>query len=611
MSFRSRQALALRGSKELFSMKPCGIPPPVRLLAALRVLAKSTAATSPAGVEESGSRGMHESCGWTVLLELASRRWPKLGRMSSQKFFSAAFFFSRANGWNQPLRFFPTLAYQLATRYDSYRAAIDAVIARDPLVLEMSLEAQFRELFVKPLRELSADDRNAIEDTIIIVDGLDECGPINAKLDHVKAQETIIKLITTAAASRNSPFLWGVVSRPESHIVSAFASKQARTVTWHLTLPLRAPNVDEDITSYLRDAFATICLQHPSLSPSWPSEDSLVQLVKDSDGLFAYASSAARYIERGSGLPSESRLGPEERLQSLLEPSSGSRASFSKLDQLYLLIMDQIPKAMLPNTLIILCATHRFGYGMILWKSIPILSSLFGMSDPAFYSAISPLCSVLQATRADNKSYPFLKFYHASFTDFLTTLERSTKEYYIYSDEVLCLLCSASLDALLSLPSRLERPLERYMDYVRLHECKTRQDETIAVGQLAMVLIFILPGTPNFPAHFQPYMLEKLTGLDWNAHAMAYLNRCHSLSIIKVFAQKIPRQLRSQIINSHNIILKAVWVLFGVPIGCNYVVGKGAKRALFSKSYLQKHQFFELTPYPKATWRRITLYFTI
>ncbi|KAJ3561317.1 hypothetical protein NP233_g10268 [Leucocoprinus birnbaumii] len=38
--------------------------------------------------------------------------------------FSAGFFFSRANGWNQPTRFFPTLAYQLAIKYDSYRAAV-------------------------------------------------------------------------------------------------------------------------------------------------------------------------------------------------------------------------------------------------------------------------------------------------------------------------------------------------------------------------------------------------------------------------------------------------------------------------------------------------------
>ncbi|KAJ3554554.1 hypothetical protein NP233_g12398 [Leucocoprinus birnbaumii] len=308
--------------------------------------------------------------------------------------FSAGFFFSRANGWNQPIKFLPTLAYQLAIRYDSYRAAVDAVISRDPLVLEMSLEAQFWELYVKPLRELSPEDRNAIQDTIIIVDGLDECGPINAKHDHVKAQETIIKLITTAAASRYSPFLWGVISRPETHIVSAFASKRARAVTWHLTLPLRAPNVDEDITSYLHDVFTIIRLKYPSISPSWPSEDSLAQLVRQSDGLFAYASSAARYIECGSGLPSEFRLGPEERLQSLLEPSSRLRANFSKLDQLYLLIMDQIPKETLLSTLVIIRA-NQIVPGIALWKTIPILSSLLGMSIPVFHNAISPplLCS--------------------------------------------------------------------------------------------------------------------------------------------------------------------------------------------------------------------------
>ncbi|KAJ3567776.1 hypothetical protein NP233_g6148 [Leucocoprinus birnbaumii] len=523
--------------------------------------------------------------------------------------FLAAFFFSRANGWNQPLRFFPTLAYQLATKYESYRAAIEGVISRDPLVLEMSLEAQFRELFVKPLRELSPDDRNAIEDTIIIVDGLDECGPINTKLDHVKAQEMIIKLIITAAASRDSPFLWGVISRPESHIVSAFASKQAHAVTWHLTLPLRAPNVDEDITSYLRDAFATIRLKYHSISPSWPSENSLAQLVKQSDGLFAYASSAARYIERSSGLPSESRLGPEDRLQSLLEPSSGLRASFSKLDQLYLLIMDQIPKAVLPNTLVILRASQW--NNRVLWKSISILSSLLGMSNPVFYNAISPLYSVLQVTMADNKSYPFLKFYHASFTDFLGTLSRSTEEYHIYSAAVNCLLYSASLDTLLDLPSRIQQPSDRYTlldtaHYVDLEECETRQDETIAVGQFAMDLIFESISRNQF-AHSQQHMLEKMAGVDWNAHAIAYEVSFFN-AWIKRFARELPRHFRSQIINPHNIIFKAVWVLFGVPIGWNYVLGKGAKRALLSKP--SRRQLLTFTPYPQATWRRIALSFT-
>ncbi|KAF9439506.1 hypothetical protein P691DRAFT_769572 [Macrolepiota fuliginosa MF-IS2] len=137
----------------------------------------------------------------------------------------ATFFFSRINGWNDPKKFVSTIAYQLATRYPPYRDRVDDIVLRDPLVLEKSINAQFHDLLVQPLRELKGMGIGAGEDAIIIIDGLDEC-------DGKDAQRTIIQIIITSVHEQSTPFLWAFFSRPEPHIEAAFSSKQATDHTF-------------------------------------------------------------------------------------------------------------------------------------------------------------------------------------------------------------------------------------------------------------------------------------------------------------------------------------------------------------------------------------------
>jgi hypothetical protein len=145
-----------------------------------------------------------------------------------------------------------------------------------------------------------------------------------------------------------------------------------------------------------------------------------------------------RFIDKGQGSP---QLGPEERFQLLLKSGEGSRAPLPKLDQLYLLIMDQVPKDTLPTTLLILCANeHLFPHV----RPIPYLSALFGFSQSAIFDAVETLHSVIEIMRWPR---PLLKYYHASFTDFLTTPERSTSEYCINTRDAFIRLYDACLDA--------------------------------------------------------------------------------------------------------------------------------------------------------------------
>jgi hypothetical protein len=100
-------------------------------------------------------------------------------------------------------KFWPTISYQLSTKFPSFRQAVDATIIRDPLTLSSfkSIDAQFQDLIVKPLHESSSKDRKALKNAIIVIDGLDECSSEDA-------QRLIINIVTSSAATGTTSFLW-------------------------------------------------------------------------------------------------------------------------------------------------------------------------------------------------------------------------------------------------------------------------------------------------------------------------------------------------------------------------------------------------------------------
>ncbi|KAF5349196.1 hypothetical protein D9756_009523 [Leucocoprinus leucothites] len=343
---------------------------------------------------------------------------------------SASFFFSRANHWNDPNKFIPTIAYQLATKYPSYREAVCATIVRDPFVLKKSINTQFRELLVEPLRELSPEDHDASDKAVVVIDGLDEC-------DGLEAQDTIVQVIITSVAEGTSPFLWAFFTRPEPNIVASFSSSEAKDLCWYLTLPV-SRDVDKDIEAFLRDGFRTIRAKNsiPADVP-WPLDADILRLVEQSAGLFVYGASAMRFITLGPGLP-----GPPERLKSLLDLGNNASQSLSKLDQLYLLIMQQIPKDILQNTLLILTSNAVLS----LRREVSDMCNLLNFSEATFYTLLHNLHSVLEVESPDKYGSRYLRFYHASFTDFLSAPERSTPEYCIRTHNLFSRLYSACLD---------------------------------------------------------------------------------------------------------------------------------------------------------------------
>ncbi|KAF9445138.1 hypothetical protein P691DRAFT_777785 [Macrolepiota fuliginosa MF-IS2] len=329
----------------------------------------------------------------------------------------ASFFFSRLDGKNDPDKFFTTLVCQLVTKNPHYYTLIDNKVRRDPNIVSTSITTQFKELIVLPLRELEARGHNFTDD-VIVIDGLDEC-------EGEDAQRSIIEVIATSIAQKTMPFLWAFFSRPEPHITTALHLDHIKDISWHLTLPV-SRDADRDIEAYLRDGFRMIHARYTLPSTvAWPSDSDLQQLVEQSAGLFIYAATVIRFIADGGA------LGPEEQLWAVLALTRVTHTAsnpFSRLDLFYLLIVQQIPEAILPNALSLLFTYIQLPYWQKQGKAL-ISSAILGFSSITFYAAVNKLHSVLDIERSPNGMPLSLSFYHASFSDFLRDPTRSTLQF--------------------------------------------------------------------------------------------------------------------------------------------------------------------------------------
>jgi hypothetical protein len=270
---------------------------------------------------------------------------------------------------------------------------------------------------------------------VIIIDGLDECPAVDAQVQ-------IIDLIAASICEQTTPFLWAFFSRPEPPITSAFSSKVALNMSWTLPLTLSG-NADSDIEAYLRGSFGTIRAKYSiPASAAWPEEEDIHRLISRSAGLFVYAVTAIRYI---GGL-GKGTSGLEKRLRAVLQLDSISTESpFSALDQLYMLVMIQIPEGVLSDTMSLLYINQSAAMGQFdhIWHqytpgSRPNLHCYcfaLGLSSAAFHVAISNLYSVLEVTASESGELETFRFYHRSFLDFLLDPRRA-KQYFIESPVV-------------------------------------------------------------------------------------------------------------------------------------------------------------------------------
>ncbi|KAF7761266.1 hypothetical protein Agabi119p4_10675 [Agaricus bisporus var. burnettii] len=340
----------------------------------------------------------------------------------------ASVFLSRPNKRDNPNGIFITIAYQLATRIEAYRAYIAEQLRLDPELPSRGIHAQFTTFIVEPftVKLIGAGGKR----WGILLDGLDELRGIDAQCD-------IIQLISSFAHEHpNTPLVWIIASRPESHISNTFEDDEVKHSCRLEYIPIDSTEACADVERFLRSSFEKTKKKfRHCVSSDWPSKIDFLKLTAAASGLFIYAEVAMQFI-RDSG-----HADPVARFKVLLSVIDCSNAipseenPFIHLDALYHEILSSIPSRVWPTTKQLL-GVAIYGGQVLYRRSLTLrgMSILLGITRNTFYASLDKSRSTLKISdwKAAHKNP--LTFLHASFSDYLKDSKRS-RDFYVGSEE--------------------------------------------------------------------------------------------------------------------------------------------------------------------------------
>lgn len=323
-------------------------------------------------------------------------------RLHNTGHLGATFFFKRGEGdCGSAGRFFPTILSQLADRIPELVPAVVRSLDNDSTLCEHSLQRQFGDLILLPLKNVTPEQNL---DLTIVIDALDECAG-DGDL------RTILRLLPQVNNIPSVRLRLFITSRPDFHIRLGFGRIDGSLHKDVLLEKVQAPTVEHDIRLYFRHRFAEIrregteCSYNP-LSPDWPGDECIDKLVALAVPLFIVASTICRFVSLDD---------PRGRLERLLQ----SRNPFlSSINNMYHTILLQLFRGRDAPEHRKILADFRQVVGSIVLLAEPLaIRSLVGLlevQDETIWSTLQPLHSVLDI----DKLKP-IRLLHLSFRDFL------------------------------------------------------------------------------------------------------------------------------------------------------------------------------------------------
>jgi len=315
----------------------------------------------------------------------------------------ASFFCSRDFDDRSNLQaIFPTLAFQLAYRYPSFRKELLPVLKANPDAGRESLCSQMEKLIVGPLKATHIP-------TLIIIDALDECKDEQPASAILSILSRYVNELPTAK--------FFITGRPEARVRTGFRLKSLLPVTEVFKLHEVKPEaVDSDIRLFFQTQLTNLVENRSDCDTTgdWPSSSDIEILCKKAAGFFIYASTVIKFVASENSVPAQA-LGLITSL-----PQSTVEEGRSGIDQLYIKVLEQaFHNIHVDNTQ----RYHSFQtvVGMVLLILNPLptkaLSELLGYDIPHIRSTIRSLHSLLLIP--DNPENP-IRTFHKSFPDFLT-----------------------------------------------------------------------------------------------------------------------------------------------------------------------------------------------
>jgi len=348
---------------------------------------------------------------------------------------------------------FPTLAFQLAYQYPTFREELLQVLKAIPHVGQESLCSQMEKLIVGPLKAAHVS-------TLIIIDALDECK------DEEPASAILSMLSRYTDEIPDVKFF--ITGRPEPRIRSGFRLKPLRPITEVFRLHnVERASVDSDIKLFFRTQLAKIAKARSDCDfvEGWPSSSDINVLCEKAAGFFIYASTVVKLVTFRYRTPTEQL----ERIIS--SPENTAHEGRSGIDLLYRQVLEQAVANVGTDNEddedIHRCFKTVVGTVLLVFNplSVRALSDLLRMSN--IPSTLHSLHSLLLIP--DGPEDP-VHIFHKSFPDFLIDHNRCKDNQFfidpaVHHAEIL-------LSCLKLMRERLKRNICNLDDYAVLSEVK-------------------------------------------------------------------------------------------------------------------------------------------
>ena len=220
-----------------------------------------------------------------------------------------------------PKNIFSTIARDLSDHDPQYKfALLEVVKGNKALRASTSAFEQLKKFIIEPSQRL-----DTIGPIVVVVDALDESGDEASRQQLLQA---ISQQVTDSNLPTNLRFL--ITARPENDILAALPPGPQIVRKQMGDAPQDV--VDRDIQRFIYHSLQ----QFAQLESSWPNQEWCRLLVRHSQHLFQWASTACGFI-KGTGATG---LDPCERLEILLQ--SNNSDGVYPLDHLYRTILQQL-----------------------------------------------------------------------------------------------------------------------------------------------------------------------------------------------------------------------------------------------------------------------------
>ena len=320
----------------------------------------------------------------------------------------ASFFCSRDFEDRRDLHFiFPTLAFQLAHKYPTFRSVLVPLLQSNPDIVHESLHSQMGRLIAGPLKSAGVS-------TVIVIDALDECKDEEPSSAILSVLGRFVEKIPKVKI-----FITG---RPEPRIKTGFRLPLLADLTDIFILHDVHPSlINNDIRVFLKHKLSELA-QRRRLD-GWPNDRDLDMLCRRAAGLFVYAVATVKFLDSKAQLP-QRRLEVIARLpESTDHEGKTCFRPNTTLDSLYMSILET---AFCEEGLEVYSRVRStIGTIVLLVNPLPPsgIAELIGLDLQEVMLFLTLVHSLLALD--EDFSQP-VKPFHKSFPDFITDPSRCT-----------------------------------------------------------------------------------------------------------------------------------------------------------------------------------------